>query len=63
MKHSTETVKTFGEDCRDGVSEASQEITLQAKVFRVISTAVPLPTEKASDAVGHLRALLEFALK
>ena len=41
--------------------EASQERTLQAKAFLVVSMAVPVLTEKASDAVGHLRALWKQA--
>ena len=51
-----QAVKAFGEDCKDDVSEASQERTLQAIAFLVTSMAVPVLTEKASDAVwSHLR--------
>ena len=54
MKHYKDAVKAFGENCKDDVSQASQELKLQAKEFLVIAVAVPLPTEEASDAVGHL---------
>ena len=41
--------------------EASQEMTLQTKASLVISIAVPVLTEKASDAVSHIRALQKQA--
>ena len=56
-------MKAFGEDCKDDVSEASQERTLQAIAFLVTSMAVPVLTEKASDAVGHICALQKQARK
>ena len=43
--------------------EASQEMTLQTKAFMVISMAVPVLTEKASDAVGHICAFQKQACR
>ena len=43
--------------------ESSQEMTLQTKASLVISMAVPVLTEKASDAVSHICAFQKQAHK